>query len=149
MASNRVLLKGGIIMVNYAQIDEKNIVIGISQLKGKIDNPNMIELGEYDHSILGKLYENGKFIDMDYYAELNNESIVIDIVSNPNNKSIPKSWSNKIPIEHQDYSLIGCKYIDGEFVIIDPTVEAIKNLTSVVENLTNQIEDLKNNLNNQ
>ena len=130
-------------MINYAQIDEDNIVIGISQLSGKVDNPNMIELDTYDTSILGKLYENGKFIDMNYYAELNNENIVSDIVSNPSNKPTPKNWSNKIPIEQQDYSLIGCRYINGEFVRIDPSIEAIEKLTGVVQNLTNKIEELE------
>ena len=136
-------------MVNYAQVDENNIVIGISQLSGKVDNPCMIELEDFNDSLLGKLYDNGKFIDMAYYAELNNESIVSDIVSNPSNKSIPKNWSNKISIDHQDYSLIGCRYINGEFVRIDPKLEAIEKLTGMVENLTNKIEALEKNLSNQ
>ena len=51
-------------MFYYAQLDENKIVVGISQLSGEVDLPNMIRLEEYDSSLCGKKYEDGKFIDM-------------------------------------------------------------------------------------
>jgi hypothetical protein len=40
----------------YAQLDENNIVVAVSQLSGEVDAPNMIEIPEYDTSLLGKKY---------------------------------------------------------------------------------------------
>lgn len=48
----------------YVQIDENAIVAAISQVKDTIDNPDMIEIQEYDESIVGKKYENGVFVDV-------------------------------------------------------------------------------------
>lgn len=46
-------------MYVYAQINEDNICIAVSQLSGLVDLPNMIKLGSYDLSILGKKYNDG------------------------------------------------------------------------------------------
>ncbi len=43
----------------YAQLDENNICIGISQLSGEVTSDNMILLDNYDTSLLGKKYNNG------------------------------------------------------------------------------------------
>ena len=51
----------------YAQLDEDNICIGLSQLSGEVDSPDMIELSEADFSggnILGCRYENGEWIEI-------------------------------------------------------------------------------------
>ena len=48
-------------MTYYAQINEENIVVGISQLWGDVEHPNMIEIDSYDVTLLGKLYTNGEF----------------------------------------------------------------------------------------
>lgn len=52
-------------MYCYAQLNEKNICIGISQLSGKVAAKNMIELASYDTSILGKKYVDGKWEDVE------------------------------------------------------------------------------------
>ena len=52
-------------MYCYAQLNEENICIGISQLSGKIASENMIELASYDTSILGKKYVDGKWEDVE------------------------------------------------------------------------------------
>ncbi|MMZ48600.1 hypothetical protein D1872_102750 [compost metagenome] len=51
-------------MYNYAQLDSNNLVVGVSQLSGKIDSPNMILLETYDTSLLGATYdeESGEFV---------------------------------------------------------------------------------------
>tara|TARA_R110002124_G_scaffold187363_1_gene354695 strand:+ start:322 stop:744 length:423 start_codon:yes stop_codon:yes gene_type:complete len=41
----------------YAQINDDSIVLGISQLKGEVDDPNMVLIDDYDTSILGSLYD--------------------------------------------------------------------------------------------
>ena len=43
----------------YAQIDENNICIAISDLSGKVTADNMLRLETYDTSLLGKKYNNG------------------------------------------------------------------------------------------
>ncbi|NMF01487.1 hypothetical protein [Aneurinibacillus aneurinilyticus] len=51
-------------MYNYAQLNESNIVVGISQLSNKVDLSNMILLESYDTSLLGATYdeESGEFV---------------------------------------------------------------------------------------
>ena len=43
----------------YAQIDENNICIAVSDLSGKVTADNMLRLEKYDTSLLGKKYNNG------------------------------------------------------------------------------------------
>ena len=63
----------------YAQLNEENICIGISQLSGKVAAENMIELASYDTSILGKKYVDGKWEDVEHpeeEAEPNEQEII-------------------------------------------------------------------------
>ncbi len=48
-------------MYVYAQIDENNICVGISELSGKIIEKSMIPLDKFDVSIIGKKYNNGEW----------------------------------------------------------------------------------------
>ena len=48
-------------MYIYAQIDENNICVGISELSGEIIENSMIPLDKYDLSILDKKYNNGEW----------------------------------------------------------------------------------------
>ena len=50
-------------MPNYAQLDDNNLVVGINQTTGTIDAAHMVEIAEYDASLLGKKYENGVFVE--------------------------------------------------------------------------------------
>lgn len=43
----------------YAQLDEENICVSVSQLSGEVIQDDMIELNSYDASLLGKRYNNG------------------------------------------------------------------------------------------
>lgn len=45
----------------YAQLDENNICIGVSQLSGEVKSDNLIQIASYDTSILGKKYVDGKW----------------------------------------------------------------------------------------
>ena len=38
----------------YAQINETGICVAVSQLAGKVEQENMIEIDNYDISLLGK-----------------------------------------------------------------------------------------------
>ena len=63
----------------YAQLNEENICIGISQLSGKVAAENMIELASYDTGILGKKYVDGKWEDVEHpekEAEPTDEEII-------------------------------------------------------------------------
>jgi len=50
-------------MPNYVQLDDNNSVTGVTQTTGTIDAAHMIEIAEYDTTLLGKKYENGVFVD--------------------------------------------------------------------------------------
>lgn len=50
-------------MPNYVQLDDNNIVTGVTKAANTIDAANMIEIAEYDTSLLGKKYENGVFVE--------------------------------------------------------------------------------------
>lgn len=51
----------------YAKLTEDGIVKGISNLSGEVDQPNMIAIDEetYNSDILGKLYQDGQFIEQE------------------------------------------------------------------------------------
>ncbi|MCQ4935044.1 hypothetical protein [Anaerotignum propionicum] len=57
-------------MFNYAQLNEENICIGISQLSGEVNVPNMILLDSYDISLLGKKYNNDQWEDIEHPEQL-------------------------------------------------------------------------------
>ena len=42
----------------YAQLNENNICIGISQLSGEVIQPNMIDIQSFDNDKLWRKYEN-------------------------------------------------------------------------------------------
>lgn len=66
MAINRILLKGGDKMdYFYAQLDENNICIGLSQLSGEINSDNMVRLSEdgYSSNLLNLKYDNGGWLE--------------------------------------------------------------------------------------
>lgn len=45
----------------YAQLNDKNICVAISQLYGEVHKENMIQISTYDISILGGKYVNGEW----------------------------------------------------------------------------------------
>ena len=51
-------------MFHYAQIDENNICIGVSQLSGEVNLPSMVLLDNYDSSLLGRQYNDGVWEDV-------------------------------------------------------------------------------------
>ncbi len=56
-------------MFCYAQIDEKNICVGISQLSGEALAENMILLASCNASLLGKKYNDGIWEEVPAEAE--------------------------------------------------------------------------------
>lgn len=47
----------------YAQINEENICIAVSQLYGEVQQENLIALSSFDSSVLGMKYENGAWTE--------------------------------------------------------------------------------------
>lgn len=47
----------------YAQLDVQNMCVGVSQLAGVVDANNLVELDSYDISVLGKLWQGGKWVE--------------------------------------------------------------------------------------
>ncbi|HGU6173215.1 TPA: hypothetical protein ACNABL_004788 [Escherichia coli] len=44
-------------MYFYAQLDSNNKVIGISVLAGEVEHPNLIQLQDYDTTLIGAIYD--------------------------------------------------------------------------------------------
>ena len=51
-------------MYIYAQLNEESICNGLSRLSGEVTVDKMVLIEEYDTSITGKKYEDGKWIEM-------------------------------------------------------------------------------------
>ena len=49
-------------MYPYAQVNDDNVCIAVSQLAGEVDLPNMIPLDEFDAGLLTMVYVNGEFV---------------------------------------------------------------------------------------
>ena len=47
----------------YAQLNEENICVGISQLPGEVIADDMIQIDSYDTSLLRKIWQNGEWIE--------------------------------------------------------------------------------------
>jgi hypothetical protein len=52
---------GGKLMYFYAQLDENNICIGISQLSGQVEASNMVPIDNLDIDKIWRKYENGQW----------------------------------------------------------------------------------------
>ena len=63
----------------YAQLNEENICIGVSDLSGEVEADNMILLESFDVDILGKKYNNGEWEDVEQEVKENSEPIVENI----------------------------------------------------------------------
>jgi len=51
-------------MINYAQLNENNIVTSVSQLSGEVNKPDMIKTEFYDITMVGKKYVDGEFVEL-------------------------------------------------------------------------------------
>jgi len=49
----------------YAQINTDNICFAVSDLSGEVRADNMIRLENYDASLLGKRYVDGKWLEVE------------------------------------------------------------------------------------
>jgi len=54
----------------YAQLNKENICVGLSQLSGEVEKDGMLQIENYDASLLGKKYNNG------IWKEVERESII-------------------------------------------------------------------------
>jgi len=127
-------------MPNYAQLHRNangdSYVLAVTATTGIVDNSNMIEINECDGSLLGCLYQDGKFISMEHFASLDADSIVTEIVTHPSNAPVPRNFQGMVKVDrHEAYSLIGCKYVDGEFIRADPQKEQLDKIQAMLEQL--------------
>lgn len=53
----------------YAMLNEDNICIGVSQLAGAKNEPNMVKIEAADIDLIGRKYENGKWSTEKYHGE--------------------------------------------------------------------------------
>ena len=54
----------------YAQLNDENLVVGISQLAGEVENEKLIPIPEFNEDLLFRKYENGNFSEEKYYPEI-------------------------------------------------------------------------------
>ena len=47
----------------YAQIDSNSVCFAVTQTSGPINQPDMIAIESYDTSLLGKVWDNGEWLD--------------------------------------------------------------------------------------
>jgi len=98
----------------YAEIDD-GIVFGVKEVSEPIINERHIEIPDFDTSLLGKLYQNGDFIDLSYCVQLDDDGFVIKILNYPANRPRPRTWVNVVEVEHSAIPTIGMKYESGKF----------------------------------
>lgn len=84
----------------YAQIDSNNICIGISQLKGDVNNPNMIKIGSYDKSLLGKIYDNGNWVEQKTPAL----DLIVNSITSDDPNAVIDQTNNEITLK-ENYSI--------------------------------------------
>jgi hypothetical protein len=48
--------------MNYAQLNNQNIVVAVTGTSGEVDAPNMVLIDSFNTSILGCEYKNGEFV---------------------------------------------------------------------------------------
>jgi len=51
-------------MYNYAQIDGSGLVVCVSQLKAKVDKPQLIEISGDDGALIGKRWNGSEFVEV-------------------------------------------------------------------------------------
>ncbi len=80
----------------YAQLNEENICVGVSELSGEVEGDNMVLLDNYDISLLGKKYNNESWeeIEKDPPKEVEPEPTNRDImerIENLENVTVQKA----------------------------------------------------------
>lgn len=56
-------------MLNYAELNEQNVCIGVKSVHAEIDLPNHILIQEYDPSYLLKKYENEQWSEEQFLPD--------------------------------------------------------------------------------
>jgi hypothetical protein len=65
--------------MNYAMIDADGIVMGVSQLSGAVDKPDMIEIAEYDTTLIGKKWTGEEFTEV--VIEPSDEQVIENLIA--------------------------------------------------------------------
>jgi len=122
-------------MTTYAQLDRNNIVIGISQLSDSVTATDMVEIPEGDQQLMGRLYQDGEFVPISYYAKLDEANIVREVIPEPsmgNIKGRSKKTENAVKLEHAAYELLGARYDGEKFTRPDMLEEAEDRLIAKI-----------------
>lgn len=56
-------------MFIYAELNENNICKAVSELSGEVVKDTMIRIDLYDETLLGKIYDNGNWIEVEETSE--------------------------------------------------------------------------------
>ena len=131
-------------MVSYAQVDDRGVVVGVSELAEKVEHPHMIEIEEFDEGLLGQAYRGGRFVPAAYFAVLDAEDVVVEISSCLEEEAAGQAG---IRIPREDYfggiAHIGARWTDGKFVMPDEGKELKSKVDKLEEKLERALDMLK------
>lgn len=127
----------------YAILSPDNIVGGVTDLSAPIDDPMSIEIPEYTLTLLGQLYQDGKFIPFNFYAKLDGNNTVCEIEKQLSTQPVPRMLgADIVQITENNFvgelsyftvdSLVGSKYKEGKFTPLDPLQQMIQSIAAEV-----------------
>ena len=138
-------------MFYYADINDENVVIGVKELTGKIDDPRSIQIPTADYSLIGTLYDNGEFIRIRCYASVVDD-VVIEVFKLPETEPQPP---DTIEITSQNCdnlyndtavfiadALIGTKYVNERFKLPDPQNDRMDEMENKVDDIMGMLTQL-------
>lgn len=97
----------------YAQLNEENVCVGISDLSGEVQDPHLIPLKEFDLSIMGKRYENSMWKEVEKENEPTPPPSDMELLM----QAITDSEIKQLQAE-QDRALLGQQLTDIELKLL-------------------------------
>lgn len=113
----------------YAFLNDQDVVETIVSLPSTITDPKYIEISSNDQSLIGKKYnrQTGEFEDnMYYYAILDNNDIVTEVIALPSEVTDPK----KIEIQVYDQSYVGKWYNRANGTFCEPPIHVLSKVST-------------------
>jgi hypothetical protein len=134
MANNRILLGEFIIMSRYfyAQIDESNTVIAVSDLSGPVESNNMIAIDELDNFLIGKVWNGINFTGESLISQ--------DQQISP---MVPSQYFRNRFTNEELYAIYGSNDITIKIWLDDLRLKPTVNIDSDLENILSKMVTLE------
>ena len=122
-------------MFCYAQINDDNVVIAISQLREEINQPNLISIVDYNELLLGKIWNGSDFdnapiveSNIDPYANIVTRLQFLSLFTETELQNILTAAKNNVQIEVYVVKLQSTEHVD---LTSDTTINALNSLESI------------------